>query len=88
MAAMGAMSNMGYNPHQQPSNKMGDNFSGPGAPPGGHKEGGFSIFGDQWNQKQKEKDAASQEFADLFSIADSKIQDRPQEKPLIKFVYN
>ena len=41
---------------------------------------GFNIMGKQ-QMKQKVDEEGSKEFADLFSLADSKIKDRDHQKP-------
>lgn len=81
------MGGMGFAPPQAP--KRPENFAGPGAPPGGHKDGSFNVFGNDWSQQQQaKKQAAQQEFHDLFNMADSKIKDRKQENKNDKFSYN
>jgi len=47
------------------------------------------VFGNDWNREQEQKkQAAQQEFSDLFSMADSKIKDRKPNNQSEKFTYN
>ena len=47
---------------------------------------GFNIMGKQ--AMKKEDDEGAKEFADLFSLADSKIKDREQKTEKFDYSYN
>lgn len=67
---------------------LGNNFSGPGAKPDSFKRDGFNILGNEPIKKPTYDDSSAKEFADLFSMANTKIKDRGDNKPTMSFDYN
>lgn len=62
-------------------------MSGPGPSIESFQKDGFRIMGRE-PVKVVNNDEGSKEFADLFSLVDSKIKDRAHDKPTFDLTYN
>lgn len=68
---------------------IGGNFAaGPGPKVESFQKDGFNILGKQPVKPKPVDEEGAKEFAELFSIADSKIKDRSQKKPQMSYDYN